>query len=98
MTSAPPSQNRSKPSPVPGPSTDTSTSPFWPRKASPASDETGSTVDDPVTVTEPVTVVSARAVGQHGVLVRVVVAAGRPEQGEDGTAMARGRMPGVASR
>jgi hypothetical protein len=50
-----PSQNSSKPSPVPGPSTAMSTLLFSPVKASAASDVIGSTVDDPEMLIEPET-------------------------------------------
>src|SRR4051794_32164242 len=49
-----PSQNRTKPSPVPGPSTDTWASGLSFEKFSATSCEMGKTVDEPETLTEPV--------------------------------------------
>jgi hypothetical protein len=97
--SAPPSQNRSNPSPVPGPSTATSTRSFWPRKASPASDDRGSTVEDPVTETEPEMLVSAWASVSSAFLSELSLPQAAPSRTRTVATMARGRrMPGVASR
>ena len=51
--SASPAQNLAKPSPVPGPSTETDTPGAMSAKASPTAIEIGSTVDDPVTTMSP---------------------------------------------
>ena len=58
-TSVSPAQNSLKPSPVPGPSTEISTLPFWPMKSSATRAVMGSTVDEPEMVIEPSTEVSA---------------------------------------
>ncbi len=51
--SAPPAQNSLKPSPVPGPDTETFTSGWTLAKSSATATEIGSTVEEPVTTTSP---------------------------------------------
>ena len=62
-----PAQNWAKPSPVPGPETDTATPGFRSAKASPAAIEIGSTVDEPETTMLPETSPPAGGLAAVGV-------------------------------
>ena len=59
-----PSQNRTNPSPVPGPSTDADTPGLVPLKFSVTRFVIGSTVDEPEMLSDPVTALSRRRSGR----------------------------------